>query len=63
MQEQQATIAKQQKQIEALTAGLQKVSAQLAAASPSSGGLETSKFATGRIRRGGPAPQVVVDNQ
>ena len=39
----------QQKQIEALTAGLQKVSAQ----------LEASEFATGRIRDGGPAPQVV----
>jgi hypothetical protein len=37
------------KQIEALTAGLQKVSARRAAASPSSGGLEGSK----------PAPQVV----
>ena len=33
----------QQKQIEALTVGLQKVSAQLAAASPSRGGLEVSK--------------------
>ena len=31
MQSKRATIAKQQKQIEALTAGLQKVSAQLAA--------------------------------
>jgi len=40
---QEAIIAQQQKQIEALTDGLQKVSAQLAAASPS---------------RGGPAPQV-----
>ncbi len=39
----------QQKQIDALTAGLQKVSAQ----------VEASKFATGRIRRGGPALQVV----
>ena len=48
-----------EKQVEALTAGLQRVSAQLAAASPSRGGLEASKFATGRIRRGGPAPQVV----
>ena len=37
----------------------QKVSAQLAAASPSGGGLEASKFAIGRIRGGGPAPQVV----
>jgi hypothetical protein len=41
----QATTAQQQKQIEALTAGLQKVSAQLAAASPSGGGLEMNKFA------------------
>ena len=43
VQEQGAAIAHQQKQIEALTAGLQKVSAQLAAASPSGGGLEGSK--------------------
>ena len=34
MQEQQAMIAKQQKQIEALTAGLQKVSAQLEESKP-----------------------------
>ena len=45
----EAALAHQQNQIEALTAGLQKVSAQ----------LELSKFATGRIRRRGPAPQVV----
>src|SRR6266496_321198 len=40
---------------------IQNVSAQLAAASPSRGGVEVSKFArrtAGRIRRGGPAPQV-----
>ena len=42
-------IASQQKQIESLTEGLQKVSTQ----------LEATKFATGRIRGGGPAPQVV----
>jgi hypothetical protein len=48
-----------EKQIETLTAGLQKVGAQLAAASPSRGGLEAIKFAAGRIRGGGPAPQVV----
>jgi hypothetical protein len=48
-----------EKQVETLTAGLQKVSAQLTAASPSRGGLEASKFAAGRIRGGGPAPQVV----
>ena len=69
-EEQEATIAQlkhdfqsrltdQQKQIEALTTGLQKVSAQLAAANPSRGGLEANKLATGRIRGGGPAPQVV----
>ncbi|HJW39523.1 MAG TPA: tail fiber domain-containing protein [Candidatus Udaeobacter sp.] len=59
LERQEATIAKQQKQIDALTAGLQKVSAQLATASSSLGGLQASKFATGRIRGGGPAPQVV----
>ena len=50
---QEATIARQQKQIEALSAGLQKVSAQLAAASPSRGGLEASEA----------APQVVNNDQ
>jgi hypothetical protein len=49
----QGTAARQQKQIEALTAGLQKVSAQ----------VEMSKFATGRIRRGGPAPRVVSNDE
>jgi hypothetical protein len=44
VQQQGATISRLEKQIEALTAGLQKVSAQVAAASPSGGG---------------PAPQVV----
>jgi uncharacterized coiled-coil protein SlyX len=77
MQEQEATItqlkstiAQQQKGIEVFGATLkeqasqiQKVSAQLAAASPSFGGLEASKFATGRIRRGGPAPQIVLNSQ
>ena len=49
VKKQEAANAEQQKQIESLTAGLQKVSAQ----------IEASKFATGRILRGGPAPQVV----
>jgi len=49
----QSRLADQQKQIEALTTGLQKVSAQLAAASPSGGGLEASK----------PTLQVVSNNQ
>jgi hypothetical protein len=59
----ESKLAEQQKQIEALTAGLQKVSHQLAAASPSGGGLEASKFAIGRICRGEPAPQVVYNTQ
>jgi hypothetical protein len=41
----QAAIAQQRKRIETLSAGLQKVSAQLATASPSRGGLEVSKRA------------------
>src|SRR5882724_11879158 len=66
----QATVAQQQKQIETLTAKLeeqaaqiQKVSAQLAAASPSFGGLEVNKFATGRIRSGGRASQLALNKQ
>ena len=47
--EEHRTVEELKKQVAALTAGLQKVSAQLAAASPSSGGLEASK----------PAPRVV----
>jgi hypothetical protein len=46
-------LAEQQKQIDALTASLQKVSAQLTAASPSRGGLEVSKM----------MPRVVVKDQ
>jgi trimeric autotransporter adhesin len=61
--EQEATIGKQQKQIEALSAGLQKLSAQLAAASPSDGGLELSKVVTGGIRGGGPATESAMNNQ
>ncbi len=62
----EATVAQQHKDFEAAVAELkgqiQKVSAQLAAASPSRGGLEASKFArrtAGRIRGGGPATQMV----
>ena len=54
--QQQEMIARQQKQIDALTAGLQKVSAQ----------LELSKFArrtAGPVRSGGQAPQTVLTNQ
>jgi len=49
VQEQGVIIARLQRQIEGLTAGLEKVSAQLAVASPSHGGLEASK----------PVPKVV----
>ena len=42
VQDLKTIVAGQQKQIEALTAGLQKVSAQLVAASPSRSGLEAS---------------------
>ena len=61
-----STVQELKKEVAALTATvkeqasqIQQVSAQLAAAGPSRGGLEASKFATGRIRSGGPAPQVV----
>jgi uncharacterized coiled-coil protein SlyX len=41
-----STVEQQQKQIETLSAGLQKVSAQLAAASPSRGGLDVDNSAS-----------------
>jgi hypothetical protein len=52
-EQQEATIARQQKQIDALSAAVQKVSAQVAAASPSFGGLEVSET----------APQTVLNHQ
>ena len=55
----QATVAQLTTRLDEQASQIQKVSAQLAAASPSRGGLEASKFATGRIRGGGPALQVV----
>jgi len=62
IQEQGTTIAELRKEMEARLneqdSKIQRVSAQLATASPSRGGLEASKFATGRIRRGGPALQL-----
>ena len=64
-EEQEKTIAELNSGMTALAATvkeqaaqIQKVSAHLAASSPSRRGLEASKFATGRIRRR-PAPQVV----
>jgi Chaperone of endosialidase len=55
----QATVAQQQKEIQALTAQLKEQAAQIQKVSAQ---VEVSKFATGRIRRGGPAPRTVVSN-
>jgi hypothetical protein len=46
----ESKMAKQEKEIEALTAGLQKVSAKLAIANPSAGGLEVSKSASQTVQ-------------
>jgi len=45
------------------TAQLKQQAAQIQKVSRCRGGLEASKFATGRIRGGGPTPQVVLNNQ
>jgi hypothetical protein len=50
----------QQRQIEALTAQLKEQAAQIQKVS---GQLELSEFASGRIRRGGPAVQTVASDQ
>ena len=63
VEELETTVAGLAATVKEQAAQIQKVSAQLAAASPSGGGLEATKFATGRIRGGGPAPQVVNNNQ
>src|SRR6266550_4380815 len=52
----QAVVAQQQKEIAALVATVKEQASQIQKVSAE---VETSKFATGRIRRGGPAPQVV----
>jgi hypothetical protein len=49
VEELQVTVTQLTQQLKEQAAQIQKVNAQ----------LEASKFATGRIRRGGPAPQVV----
>jgi Chaperone of endosialidase len=51
-----ATVAQQQKETAALAATVKEQASQIQKVSAQ---LEASKFATGRIRRGGPAPQVV----
>jgi len=53
------SIAQQQKQIDRLTATVKEQVAQIQKVSAQ---LELNKFATGRIRRGGPSPQTVLNN-
>ena len=57
---QEAIIAQQQKGMEAVTARLKEQAAQIQKVSAQ---LEASKFATGRIRGGGPVPQMVLNGQ
>ena len=57
-----ATVMQLTTRLDEQASQLQRVSDQLAAASPSHGGLNVSKF-TRRIRRGGTAPQIVLNNQ
>jgi Chaperone of endosialidase len=59
----QATLAQLTARLDEQAAQIQKVNAQLAAASPPRGGLEASKFVVGRIRGDGPAPELVNNNQ
>jgi len=53
VQKLEATVASLAAQLKEQAAQIQKVTAQ----------IEMSKFATGQIRRGGPAPQIVLNNQ
>jgi hypothetical protein len=61
--EERRTVEELKKQVAALTAGLQKVSAELATSSPSNGGPEMSKVVTGRSRGGGTAMKTAMNNQ
>jgi hypothetical protein len=56
---QEATVSQLRKEMEVFAATLKEQAAQVQKVSAQ---LEVSKFATGRIRRGGPAPQVVLKN-
>jgi hypothetical protein len=57
---QEAIIAQQQKGMEAVTARLKEQDSKIQKVGDQ---IEASKFATRRIRRGGPEPQVVLNNQ
>jgi hypothetical protein len=58
-----AAVAQLTKRLDEQASQIQKVSAQVAAATPSGGGVEATRFATGRIRGGGQVPQTVSNNQ
>jgi hypothetical protein len=59
VQDQGATIVQQQKEIKALKEELKAQASQIQKVSAQ---LQVSKFATGRIRGGGPEPQTVLNN-
>jgi hypothetical protein len=59
-EKQETTIADLKAEIAALSATVKEQSAQIQRVSAQ---LEMSKFATGRIRLGGPAPQTIANNQ
>ena len=56
----EAISAQQHKEIQALTASLNEQASQIQKVSAQ---IEIGKFTTGRIHRGGPAPQMVLNNQ
>jgi Chaperone of endosialidase len=60
VEEQQATITQLKKEMEMVVAQIKEQTAQIQKVSAQ---IELSKFATGRIRRGGPASQMVRNNQ
>ena len=56
----EATRAQQQKQLQVLAASLEEQATQIQKVNAQ---IEVSKFATGRIRGGGPTPQTVLNNR
>ena len=58
-----AAVAQLTKRLDEQASQIQKVSAQVAAATPSGGGVEATGFATGRIRDGGQVSQIVSNSQ
>jgi hypothetical protein len=60
IQKQETTITELKDGMKVLTASLREQAAQIQKVSAQ---IEVSKFATGRIRRGGPEPQMVLNDQ